>query len=342
MEQPFTPIQKIGRNALLEKLRAFSGEKLEYTNQIINDDAAVYQELEGQLSLLTTDSFVEGADFDLTYTPLTHLGYKIISASISDIYAMNGTAKTVLVNLALPNRMSVEMVTDLYQGMDEACKKHHVQIVGGDLTGNHSNAVISISVFGKVDEESVTYRKGANIGDAICVTGDVGAAIAGLRILMREKKFWEQHGDQAVQPDLADYKFVVQRQLMPEARLDVIKNFKAFEVRPTAMIDLTKGLINEVSELCDASQLGCHLYQAALPIAVETRHVADEMEEDVDKYALFGGEDLELVFTLPEDAVQELFKQFNDFTVIGRMTPLDEGMILQTAEGELLQFDDLS
>ena len=342
MEQSFTPIQKIGRNALLEKLRVFSGEKLEHTNQIINDDAAVYQELEGQLSLLSTDTFVEGADFDLTYTPLTHLGYKIISASISDIYAMNGTAKTVLVNLALPNRMSVEMVTDLYKGMDEACKKHHVQIVGGDLTGNHSNAVISISVFGKVEEESVTYRKGANIGDAICVTGDVGAAVAGLRILMREKKFWEQHGDQAVQPDLADYKFVVQRQLMPEARLDVIKNFHAFDVLPTSMIDLTKGLINEVSELCEASGLGCHLYQAALPIAVETRHVADEMEEDVDKYALFGGEDLELVFTLPEDAVQELFKQFNDFTVIGRMTPLDEGMILQTAEGDLLQFDDLS
>ena len=342
MEQAFTPIQKIGRNGLLEKLRAFSGENLETTQNIVNDDSAIYVEQDGTLTLLSTDTFVEGADFDLTYTPLTHLGYKIISAGISDIYAMNGLPKSIMVNLALPNKMSVEMVTDLYKGMDEACKQHHIQIVGGDLTGNHSNAVISISVFGKVDADKVTYRKGASIGDAICVTGDVGAAIAGLRILMREKKFWEEHSSQAAQPDLEDYKFVVQRQLMPEARLDVIKQFAAHDTIPTSMIDLTKGLINEVTELCDASDLGAHLYQAALPVAVETRHVADEMEEDVDRYALFGGEDLELIFTLPEDGVQELFKHFNDFTVIGRMTPKDEGMILQTAEGDLIQFDDLS
>ena len=342
MEPTFTPIQNIGRKALLEKLHSFKGEQSQNSISENYDDAAVYKEQDGSLTLLSTDTFVEGVDFDPSYTPFTHLGYKVVSAGLSDVYAMNGTPKSVLVNLALPNRMSVEMITDFYKGMDEACKQYHVEIVGGDLTGNHNHAVISISVFGKADSETITYRKGASIGDAICVTGDVGAAIAGLRILMREKKFWEEHGYNAAQPDLNDYKFVVQRQLMPEARLDVIKTLKAHEMVPTSMIDITKGVLNEVTELCEASKLGAHLYQAALPIAVETRHVADEMEEDVDRYALFGGEDLELIFTMPEDQVQELIKHFNDFTVIGRMTPRDEGLILQTAEGDLVQFDDLS
>lgn len=342
MEQKFTPITKIGRQALLKQLQEFKGSTLDTVIDDVPDDAAVYQEQDGSYTLLTTDTFVEGVDFDPTYTPFTHLGYKIISASLSDIYAMNGTPKTVMVNLALPNRISLEMVTDLYKGMEEACKRHHVQMVGGDLTGNHQNAVISITVFGKAEPDKITYRKGAAIGDAICVTGDVGSAMAGLRILVREKKFWQQHSDQAIQPDLEDYKFVVQRQLMPEARLDVIKTFSAHNMVPSSMIDLTKGIIHEVTELCESSGLGAHLYQAALPIAVETRHVADEMEEDVDRYALFGGEDLELIFTMPEEDVQTLFKQFNDFTVIGRMTPQDEGMIMQTAEGELIQFDDLT
>jgi thiamine-monophosphate kinase len=226
--------------------------------------------------------------------------------------------------------------------LDEACNRYTVALAGGDLTGNHQNAVITVSVFGKADKKSLTRRSGAKIGDAICVTGDVGAAIAGLRILMREKKFWQEHADQTVQPDLADYKFVVERQLMPLARLDMIKNFAVHEIVPSSMIDLTKGIIHEITELCDASGLGAHLYQAALPIAVETRHVADEMEEDVDKYALFGGEDLELVFTLAEHSVQELIKHFNDFTVIGRMTPREEKLIMQTAEGNLIEFDDLS
>lgn len=342
MSDEFTTIQSIGRKGLLQEISEFKGEPKKNTVRGLGDDAAVIKEEDGSLSLLTTDTFVEGVDFDPTYTPFTHFGYKIISASISDIYAMNGNPTSVLINLALPNRMSVQMVKDLYRGIDNACKNYGVELVGGDLTGNHSNAVISVSVYGKAEEETITYRKGANIGDAICVTGDVGAAIAGLRILMREKKFWEQHGDDAIQPDLEDYKFVVQRQLMPEARKDLIEALSAHKLIPTSMIDITQGVINEVTELCLASGLGAYLYQAALPIAIETRHVANEMEEDVDKYALFGGEDLELLFTLSEKQVEQFIEHFKDFAVIGRMTPKEEGLQMQTAEGDVLSFDDLS
>ncbi len=342
MEQSFTPIQKIGRKALLEKLSEYKGynnASLELEN---GDDASVFKPLADNVVLFSTDTFVEGADFDPTYTPFTHFGYKMVSSSISDILAMNGTPNAILVSLAIPNRMSVEMIEDLYRGLDMAGKDYGIAIAGGDLTGNHQNGVFTVSVYGEAKKEEVVERGGAKQGDAICVTGDLGAAIAGLRILMREKTFWEEHGDQASQPDLGDYKFVVERQLMPKARLDVIKTFAAHSIMPSSMIDLTKGVIEEVKELCVHSKLGAHLYQAALPIAVETRQVADEMEEDVDKYALFGGEDLELIFTLPEEKVDELIKHFNDFSVIGRMTPVEDGLVIQTAEGDVLGFDEMS
>ncbi len=342
MSDEFITIQSIGRKGLLEELSEFKGKAQDSTVLGLGDDAAVLKESDGSLTLLTTDTFVEGVDFDPSYTPFTHFGYKVISASISDIYAMNGTPTSVMVNLALPNRLSVQMVKDLYSGIDSACKKHNVEVVGGDLTGNHNHMVISVSVYGKVDQEKITYRKGANIGDAICITGDVGGAIAGLRILMREKKFWEQHGSDAIQPDLQDYKFVVQRQLMPEARKDVIEELDKNNIIPSSMIDVTQGIINELTEICTSSKLGAYLYQATLPIAIETRHVADEMEEDVDRYALFGGEDLELLFTLSEKQVEILIEHFKDFTVIGRMTPADEGLLMQTAEGDVVSFDDLS
>lgn len=342
MSEEFKTIQSIGRKGLLSELSNFIGKKQVNTLFGIGDDSALINEENDTVTLLSTDTFVEGVDFDPSYTPFTHFGYKIISASVSDIYAMNGTPTSILVNLALPNRLSVQMVKDLYIGMDNACKKYNVEVVGGDLTGNHNNMVVSISVYGKVDSKKVTYRSGAKIGDAICVTGDVGGALAGLRILMREKRFWEEHGSDAIQPDLADYKFVVQRQLMPDARKDVIEALELNNVIPTSMIDITQGIINEVTEICTSSELGAYLYQATLPIAVETRHVADEMEEDVDRYALFGGEDLELLFTLSEKQVEILIKHFKDFAVIGRMTPKDEGLLMQTAEGDVVSFDDLS
>ena len=342
MEQTFTPISELGRNDLLKKLMQYKGHQHPTLVSDNGDDAAILAPSKDCISLFSSDSYVEGADFDPTYTPFKHFGYKMVVASISDILAMNGVPTAILINLAIPNRCSAEMIIELYEGINNACKSYGLAIIGGDITGNHQNSVFSVSVMGEAPLKKVVKRSGASQGDAICVTGDLGAALAGLRILMREKTFWEKHGDQSDQPDLGDYKYVVEKQLMPKARLDVIKTFGAQEIIPTSMIDLTKGVIEEVTQLCLHSDLGAHLYQAALPIAIETRQVADEMEEDVDKYALFGGEDLELIFTLPEQKVDELIQHFKDFSVIGRMTPKEVGLIVQTAEGDLIGFDEMS
>lgn len=342
MPDSFQTIQSIGSKALLEKITNFDDYRSDRVIMAVGDDAAVIEEVGDSLTLLSSDTYVEGVDFDPTYTPFHHLGYKILSAAVSDIYAMNGYPEAVLVNLAVPNKMSVQMITDLYQGLYAAGKIHKTQVSGGDLKANHANLVVSVSVYGKTDRDHLTYRNGAKKGDAICVTGDLGGALAGLRILMREKKFWEEHGDDSIQPELEDYQFVVKRQLVPEARRDLIETLREVSLVPSSMIDLSKGLVQEVSALSEASELGAHIYQAALPIAIETRQVADEMQEDVDRYALFGGEDLELMFTLPEKDVEMFVNHFNDFVVIGRMTDKKEGMKMQTAEGGVISFDDLS
>ena len=338
----FQTIQSIGVSALLDKITNYDAYKNDRVQTSIGDDAAVINENGDELTLLSSDTYVEGVDFDPTYTPFNHLGYKIFSAAVSDIYAMNGTPEAVLVNLAVPNRMSVQMIEALYEGIYTAGKKHETEVVGGDLKANHANLVVSISVYGKVAKEQISYRGGAKEGDAICVTGDVGGALAGLRILMREKKQWEEHGDESVQPELGDYQFVVKRQLVPEARKDLIDAFREQGIVPSSMIDLSKGIVNEVSALSEASRLGAQIYQAALPIAIETRQVADEMKEDVDRYALFGGEDFELMFSLPEKEVEKFVDHFKDFVVIGRFLPKEKGLRMQTAEGDILSFDDLS
>ncbi|MDR9419152.1 thiamine-phosphate kinase [Gracilimonas sp.] len=342
MPDSFQTIQSIGSKALLDKLSGFDSFKNSEVVKGIGDDAAVITKSKSSCTLLSTDTYVEGVDFDPTYTPFQHLGYKIVSAGVSDIYAMNGKPVSMLINLAGPNKMSVQMIEYLYKGIYAAGKEHNVELVGGDLKANHANLVVSISVQGEVNKKALTYRAGAGEGDAICVTGDLGGALAGLRILMREKKHWKEHGDESIQPELGDYQFVVKRQLIPEARKDLIETFKEHNVVPTSMIDLTKGLVHDVNELADASELGAQIYQAAIPIAIETRQVADEMQEDVDRYALFGGEDFELMFTLPEKKVEQFVKHFNDFVVIGRMIDREEGLKLQTAEGDIISFDELS
>lgn len=343
MDNTFQTIQSVGAKKLVEQISALKTFSHQDVKQSIGDDAAVLSPNQGdQLTLLSTDTYVEGVDFDLTYTPFNHLGYKVFSAAVSDIYAMNGHPVAILINLALPNRISVQMVEQFYKGVYAAGKLHETEVVGGDFKAAHSNMVISISVYGRVDSSRITYRSGAKEGDAICVTGDVGAALAGLRILMREKKYWQEQGGEHFQPELQEYQYVIQRQLMPEARKDIITAFAEHNVVPTAMIDVSKSLISEINGLAEASGLGAYIYQAALPLALETRRVADEMEEDVDRYALFGGEDLELLFTLPEAEVERFVKHNNDFAVIGRMVPKNDGLQMQTAEGEVINFDDLS
>lgn len=342
MSEDFQTISSIGRKGLLELLEEFETYKSDKIIKSIGDDASVIKNDPSKVSLISSDTFVEGVDFDPTYTPFHHLGLKILSAAINDIYAMNGKPVSALINLAVPNNLSVQMILDLYKGFFAAGHEYEVEIVGGDLTANHSNTVISVTVQGEADLDKITYRSNAKIGDAICVTGDLGGALAGLRILMREKKFWEEHGEDASQPELTDYEYVVKRQLLPSAKKDLIEALAQNNIVPSSMIDLSKGLVNEINEVSIASDLGAYIYQAALPIAVETREVANEMEEDVDRYALFGGEDHEMMFTLPEKDVEKFIEYFKDFVVIGRMTPKDEGLQMQTAEGTVISFDDLS
>ncbi|SHF40610.1 thiamine-phosphate kinase [Fodinibius roseus] len=337
----FRTIDSVGRGELIKELMEHSSFSRDEVIQGYGDDCAVLENRgEGIYQLLSSESFMEGVDYDLTYVPLHHLGYKVATAAVSDIYAMNGTPQVVLVNLAVPNKISVDMLKEIYRGIGAAGKDYEFQIAGGDLTASHKTLGISISCRGEVPGNNVIYREGAQPGDAICVTGDLGAAAAGLRILMRENKFWrEQEQQQAFQPDLSDYEYVVRRQLVPVARKDFIEQLTDLNLSPSSMIDLTQGLVSELKHLTGASEVGAYFYQAALPISLDTRSVADEMKEDVDKYALYGGEDYELMFTLPEQKVEKLADEFSDFTVIGKITDSSEGIRMQKAEGDVAVFD---
>ncbi|MGD8426623.1 MAG: thiamine-phosphate kinase [Balneolaceae bacterium] len=336
----FRTIQSVGRRQLIDELMEYSVFEHSSVIRGFGDDAAVLKK-KNAYQLLTSEAFMEGVDFDLTYVPLHHLGYKIGTAAVSDIYAMNGCPEVVLVDMAVPNKISVDMLKEIYRGLSTAGNDYGFQIVGGDLTASHQTLGINISCYGSVEPDKITYRNGAEIGNAICVTGDVGAAIAGLRILMREKEFWEeQDQQQAFQPDLEEYSYVVKRQLVPSARKDFIEKLANLDILPTAMIDITQGLVNELQQLAKASSVGAYVYQAAFPIALETRKVADEMKEDVDKYALYGGEDFEIMFTLPEEYVEKLADAFEGFTVIGKITDEEEGIRMQQAEGGVVVFDE--
>ena len=336
----FRTIESIGRFRLIEELKDDSSYRSDQLIKGIGDDAAVLKQTQNRVGLLTSESFLEGINFDLTYTPLHHLGYKMVTAAVSDIYAMNGRPDVVLVNLALPNKLSVEMVRQIYKGIHAAGRDYGSELAGGDLTASHRLLSISVTGYGTAEKEKLVYRAGAKLDDAICITGDLGGAIAGLRILMREKKHWEEHGQEQFQPDLGDYEYVVQRQLVPQARQDFIDALDKYDALPTAMTDLTQGLVSDLHQLAEASKVGAYIYQAALPIAIETRQVADEMQEDVDKYALYGGEDFEMLFTLPEEDLERLADQFEDFVVIGKVVDRQEGVKMQNQEGEVISFEE--
>ena len=342
-KEDFRTIQSLGHTELIKELTKGSSVSHDHVVKGIGDDAAVSEHLsDDNFSLLTSETFTEGVDFDLTYTPLHHLGYKVMSAAVSDIYAMNGYPDTALINLAVPNKLSVNMLQQIYKGIYAAGGDYNVQIVGGDLTASHGTLGITVTITGYVEKNDIIYRSGAEEGDAICVSGDLGGATAGLRILMREKQFWQEEKDQqqAFQPDLEEYEYVVKRQLLPSARKDIIDQIHQHDLLPHSMIDVTKGLISELKQLTEASNVGVQIYQASLPIALETRTVADEMSEEVDKYALYGGEDLELLFTVAEEQVEDFAEILTDFNVIGKVSEPDQGIVMQSAEGDLIRFEE--
>ena len=335
----FQEIQELGFSALIEKFKSYTGIDHSSIIKGIGDDCSVSAQREGFLTCTTTEIFLEGVHFDLTYTPFHHLGYKIVTAAVSDIYAMNAIPEQVLVSIAIPNRYSVQMMEQIYMGIDAACKDYEIELAGGDTTASHQILSISVTAVGSVHEKDIIYRKGAQKGDIICVTGDLGGALAGLRILLREKQSWQESDQELFSPDLEQYEVVVQRQLVPKARKDFVDAIHQSDIRPNAMIDLTQGLIAELREIGKSSNCGIELYSPAIPISLETRAVADEMSEDVDKYAFYGGEDFEMLFTIPEPIVEKMMAEFDDFVVIGRITDKEKMLTINTGEDKSYQIE---
>lgn len=336
----FKTIEDIGFKAFIDRIQNYSGVSQKSTVNGMGDDAAVISNPGSEFyTILSSEIFLEGVHFDLTYHPFKHLGYKIVTAAVSDVYAMNGIPEQLLINIALPNAYSVQMMEQLFEGVESACRDYDIELVGGDTTASHQILSLSVTAIGKAHIDHLTYRRGARHEDLICVTGDLGGAIAGLRILMREKKEWQSSQGSQFQPDLANYEYVIKRQLVPAAKTNLIEIFHKENLKPTSMIDVTQGLVPDLISLASASGLGSEIYLPAIPIALETRRVADEMKEDVDKYAFYGGEDYEMFFTIGESEIPALEDKFKDFSVIGRMTNEYKKLKINTGEDKTIEID---
>ncbi|HOZ95479.1 MAG TPA: thiamine-phosphate kinase [Niabella sp.] len=295
----------------------------------VGDDAAVIDHF-GKQTVITTDLLLEGVHFDLMYTPLKHLGYKSIVVNLSDVYAMNATPTQVTVAIGISNRISLEALNEFYEGVYAACKQYGVDLIGGDTTTSQKGFVISITAIGEVTPDKFVQRSTAQKGDLLCVSGDLGAAYLGLLFLEREKEiFLESPG---VQPDLEGETYVVGRLLKPEARKDIVEFFAEAEVMPTAMMDISDGLSSEILHICKQSNLGCVLYEDKIPVEEETRLAAFKFEIDPTACALSGGEDYELVFTVPQIDFDKI-KANPQISIIGYMTEPEQGAKIITKGG---------
>lgn len=295
----------------------------------IGDDAAVIDIKDKQV-VITTDMLCEGVHFDLTFTPLKHLGYKAVVVNLSDVYAMNAEPSQITVSIAVSNRFSLEAVEELYSGILLACNKYGVDLVGGDTSSSLSGLIINITAIGSAKKEDIVLRSGAQENDLICVSGDLGGAYMGLQILEREKAVFKE--DPNMQPDLGGHDYVLERQLKPEARKDVIELLRDFKIKPTAMIDISDGLSSEQLHISLGSQLGCNIYEEKIPIDPTTVSMAMEFNIDPTLCALSGGEDYELLFTINQNDYEKI-KNDPDITVIGHMLSAGEGCFLISRDG---------
>ncbi|MEY3324755.1 MAG: hypothetical protein RLZ11_1069 [Bacteroidota bacterium] len=324
-----TEINTLGEFGLIEHLT--KNIELQNASSIlgVGDDAAVIDHF-GKQTVVTTDLLIEGVHFDLMYTPLKHLGYKSVIVNLSDIYAMNATPTQIVISIAISSRFSVEAVDELYEGIYAACEKYGVDLVGGDTTSSQKGLIISITAIGEVAPDKFVKRSTAQKGDLVCVSGDLGGAYVGLLFLEREKKiFLESPG---VQPDLEGEAYVVGRLLKPEARKDIIEFFEKETITPTSMMDISDGLSSELLHICKQSQLGCVLYEDKLPIAEATRQAAFKFELDPTACALSGGEDYELLFTIPQADYDKLVLN-EQISVVGYMTEAEQGAHILTKGG---------
>ena len=322
-------LSRLGEFGLIDRIT--KGIKLKNKSSLygVGDDAAVIAGGD-KLSLVSTDLLVEGVHFDLTYTPLKHLGYKAATVNFSDIYAMNGTPEQITVGIAVSNRFSLEAIDELYDGIKLACEGYNVDLVGGDTTSSLSGLFISVTVIGSVPKDEVIYRNTAKDNDLICVSGDLGAAYMGLLVLEREKQVYKADPD--MQPDLEGLDYILERQLKPEARNDIRKMLQGISVKPTAMIDVSDGLASDIMHICKGSKTGCQIYTDKLPIDSVTMGIAAEFQIDPNTAVMNGGEDYELLFTINPDDYEKI-KDVNGITVIGHMTDANTGMNLLTSDG---------
>ncbi len=324
-----TELSQLGEFGLIQHLSQYVEINQESTLKGIGDDAAVldYGNLK---TVISTDMLVEGVHFDLTYMPLKHLGYKSVVVNLSDIYAMNAQPRQILVSIALSSRFSLEAAEELYAGMLLACKKYNIDLVGGDTTSSHSGLVISITALGTANESDLVYRNGAKEGNLLCVSGDLGGAYMGLQVLEREKAVYKENPK--LQPDLEGKDYILQRQLRPEARQDIIDLLKNIQVKPTAMIDISDGLSSEILHLCTQSNVGIELYEEKIPIDPLTYDTAREFNLDPTLCALSGGEDYELLFTVDMKDYDKI-KNSLDISIIGHITNFSKGKLMVSKSG---------
>lgn len=328
-----TSLSELGEFGLIKHLTQSFDIQQKSTIKGVGDDAAVLA-IKDKNILVTTDLLVEGVHFDLSYMPLKHLGYKAVVVNVSDIYAMNGIATQITVSIAVSNRFPLEAVEALYAGIHLACKTYGVDLVGGDTTSSTKGLLISITAIGEAKNEDIVYRNTAKPNDLLVVTGDLGAAYLGLQVLEREKQVFEV--DPNSQPDLTNYTYLIQKQLKPEARKDIVELFASLDVKPTAMIDISDGLSSEILHICTQSKVGCNLYEEKIPLDPQVISTCEEFDLNSTTIALSGGEDYELLFTISQNDFPKI-KGNPHLTVIGHITDESNGVNLVTRAGQQIK-----
>lgn len=323
MSENRTELSELGEFGLIDKLTSGFISSHPSTMFGVGDDAAVISVSEEEALLVSTDMLVEGVHFNLMYMPLKHLGYKAVAVNVSDICAMNATAEQITVSIAVSNRFPLEALEELYEGIHAACKNYNIDLVGGDTTSSFSGLIISITAIGRANKDRISYRSGARENDLLVVSGDLGGAYMGLQVLEREKQVFESNPE--IQPDLDGHDYIIQRQLKPEARQDVVQYLKELDVVPTSMIDISDGLSSEIMHLCKNSNTGCFVYDEKIPIDGSTSMAAIDFNLDPVTCALNGGEDYELLFTVKQ-ADYDKIKGNPNMTIIGHMTHPNDGI----------------
>lgn len=328
-------LETLGEFGLIEHLTSKIEIKNKSTIKGVGDDAAVLDYKDKQ-TIVTTDLLLQGIHFDLVYTPLKHLGYKAVMVNLSDVYAMNATPKQITVSIGVSSKMTLTHIEELYEGIKMACDKHHVDLIGGDTSTSLTGLTISITAIGEANKEDIVYRNGAKPNDLICVSGDLGGAYMGLQVLEREKRVHKSNIN--VQPDLSGYDYILERQLKPEARKDVIEFLQSIGVKPTAMIDISDGLSSEILHICKQSKTGCRLFENKIPIDHATSLMAEEINMSPTVAALNGGEDYELLFTISIKDYEKFSKETDlKIYTIGHITEESKGKYLVTSSDQEIE-----